>query len=217
MKKSKGTTLIEMLVYIFLFLLVFIGIHRIFNSATQYYYLSIASVDVQQSALSASYRLSRELSESALSSIKLYNTTPKGIVFMSPRDSAGTISFQTASPYEGEVYWYKYVAYYLDTDPGDSSLYAIYIKEYTPTGSPFSEATGSTTYTTSWFATGGGASLSYKIVATNIVDMNIYDEDGVSSGTPTSAPIYINITARATSSGKSNDIQTTDSIEVMNE
>lgn len=215
-KKKIGTTLVEMLVYSALFGMVFTGIYMVFNAAVKYYYITQSSVWVQQNSLTAINQLSREMLESSLSSVILYSSDPKGIVFMSPRTSSGTISYNTNSGYEGRVYWQKYIAYYLYTDPNDASKKAIFRKEKTVTQTD--TPSSSSTYTTSYFATGGGSTLSYKIVASNMTDFDVYWLNGSTKtyGTPTLNPIYISVTAQDDSIGKNNTITTISSMDVMN-
>lgn len=215
-KKNKGATLIEMLVYSSLFIVVFTGVYMVFDASVKYYYITQSNVWVQQGALNAVSQLSREVAESNLSSVVLYNSSPEGIVFMTPRSSANTISYNTTSGYEGKPYWQKYVCYYLYTDPSDSSKKAVYRKEIAVTALDAPAPSG--TYTTSYFATGGGASLSYKIAAYNITSFDIYwmNVGAKSYGTPAVNPVYIKITAQDNSAGKSNTYETTDSIDVLN-
>lgn len=224
-KKTFGATLFEMLVYMALFGMVFTGIYMVFSAAIKYYYVTQANVWIQQGSLTAINQLSREMLESSLNSVVLYSSDPKGIVFMSPRTllsstpSPNVISYNTSTGYEGKVYWQKYVAYYLYTDPNDSSKKAVFRKEITAPTAPANSPSSSGTYTTSYFATGAGTTLPYKIVAYNITDFDLYwlDSSSVKTyGTPTLNPIHISVTAQDNSKGKSNTITTESSMDVMN-
>lgn len=215
-KKDKGVTLIEALVYCVITGLVFTGIYSVFYSAQKNYYTTRAGIEVQRASLSTTNALCKELSESALGSIYLYAPTGlppsayPGIVFMSPRDENGNISINTGT---GAPYWNKYVAYYLNTDPEDSSSFAIFRKEKTVTQTDTPVV--SLTYTTTYFATGGGSVLPAKVLAHKVESFDIY-WDTASYATPTQNPVYIKISAKDSSTGKDTTFETTTSVDVLN-
>jgi|GEM_PF-2810469 len=226
-KKTLGATLFEMLIYMALFGMVFTGIYMVFNAAVKYYYVTQANVWVQQGSLSAVNELARELAESSSNSVAIYpNTTnataQQGIVFMSPRNSSGALTYNSTNVlYMGCPYWQKYVAYYIDIDPNDSSKKAIFRKEISVTQADYASRSG--TYTTTYFAAGAGSTLPYKIVAYNITDFDIYRLNGATKtydaptvSNPATNPIYISITAQDNSVGKSNTITTGISTDAMN-
>ncbi|MFH1453501.1 MAG: hypothetical protein ABIH00_05935 [Armatimonadota bacterium] len=215
-KKRKGATIVEMLVYAALFGLVFTGIYMVFNASIKYYHVTKSNIWVQQASLNAINQLSRELFESSLDSVILYSSSPKGVVFMSPRKTDNTVEYNSTSGYEGQPYWQKFICYYMYADPENPAKNMIYRKEIavTPASAPYS----SSTYTTSYFATGGGSGLSHKVIANDISDFDLYWMDGSikSYGTPSDNPVYISVTAEDESIGKENTMTTVSSVDVLN-
>ncbi|MBI2252049.1 MAG: prepilin-type N-terminal cleavage/methylation domain-containing protein [Armatimonadetes bacterium] len=212
--KNKGSSLIEVLVYIALFSIVFSSIYMIFIMALRYYYTTKSGIEVQQGAILAVYKLSKELNESSLASLKIYRTTsPKGIVFMSIRNPASGNQIQYSS---GSLIWYKYVCFYIETDPADSTKKALFRKEQTIT--PTTTPASSSTYTPAWFSSGGGAGLAYEVTAHNLdasSGFDIYWGDHL-EGVPGSNPIYLELKVNSESYGKINDISTSTLIEIKN-
>lgn len=215
---DKGTTLLELLVYAALLILVFTGIFGIFIASVKYYNSANASIKVQQSALEATYRLTRELSESSLSSVVLYNGTPKGIVFMSPRTTTGTVSHNSTSGFEGEVTWNSYVCYYLETDAEDSTKFQLVRKVKGVAASD--EPTASALYTAAYFSSGSGASIKGQVLAHRIETLSFYWLSGATpsyAGTPTANPVYVSLTTKqANASNNEESVQTLDTIWVGN-
>lgn len=220
----KGATLIETLIYCVVMGLVFTGIYSIFSSALSSYYTTSASIEVQRAALSATNMICKELSESNLSSVYIYSSTSAthpGIVFMSPRNSSEGITIDTST---GKPYWQGYVAYYVDTDPTDSSLYAIFRKEQPLSSQTATPSSPNPTYNTDYFA--AASSLKSRVVAykvdSDLTKTRFYWKTvaGVESyGTPSIGPIYIQISTKDTSTrGIDNPttFETTTSVDVLN-
>ncbi|MGV8121913.1 MAG: type II secretion system protein J [Candidatus Xenobiia bacterium LiM19] len=121
----RGTTLIEGMVYCAIFGIIMTCIYWVLVASMRYYNIANYSVDLQQNGLSVMTALSHDLSESKSSTFtNLIASTPKGVIFASPRNSSGTYSYH---PDTRLLMWTKWVCYYIDTTNGVNYLYR---KEY---------------------------------------------------------------------------------------
>ncbi|MHC9543986.1 MAG: type II secretion system protein J [Vulcanimicrobiota bacterium] len=121
----RGTTLIEGIVYCAIFGIIMTCIYWVLVASMRYYNIANYSVDLQQNGLSVMTALSHDLSESKSSTFtNLIDSTPKGIIFASPRNSSGSYSYH---PDSRLLMWTKWICYYIDTTNGVSYLYR---KEY---------------------------------------------------------------------------------------
>lgn len=138
-RRARGITLAELLVAALLLAVIL---------AISYLYLAFGldnsqwtrtTVEVQQSANLAAYRLSRELMETDPFCVEFSSPGTAGVIFPSARDAAGKFHCQ---PQTGRPVWQKLVAYYLAPDPEypDPRVDALYRVEVFPPGLPSSQA-----------------------------------------------------------------------------
>jgi len=194
-------------------MMVFAGIFGAFVASVRYYYAANASISVQQAALEATYRMGKEMQESNISSVVLYDSPIVGVVFPSPRTSTGALTFNGAAGFEGELTWNSYICYYLATDEEDPTKLELVRKVVGVAA--MSEPAASGLYTPSYFATGAGASIRKQVLAHRISSLDIYWMSGAtkSYGTPTDNPVYINvITSQTNANGKEESVTTMDTV-----
>lgn len=132
-KKTKvGTTLVEVLVYMALMGIVFAGIYGVFIASLRYYRTAEATARLQQNALIALSSITSDMSETKSSSISVNPSSPQGISFASPKKIPdGTYNIDTST---GEIYFQKWICYYLDENTGDLIRKEVEINN--PTTSP---------------------------------------------------------------------------------
>lgn len=204
-KNSFGTSLVEMIVYSALLLTVFTGVFGVFNAVTKYYYAVNTGIDVQQTTVGTTYRLSKDLSEANINSIAIYkqddtgngadpyyprnypsagNLGRRGIVFMSPRlvtnESKGITGDVSVNTSTGKVYWNSYICYYLTTDTQDTSKFQLVRK--VKRINPAVDTVAYCEYSPDWFATNTTIG-SGQIVARGLNDMDIYWWKPTATGT----------------------------------
>jgi hypothetical protein len=117
MGRSRGTTLIELSVASGLLGLVVLYTYYVMSAGSRYVQVSQATLEVQETSLTALARLSDELDESDGA---CYFTDPdnNGIIFASPRDADSHIVFSDS----GQMQWTKLICYYLDSIDGQPAL-----------------------------------------------------------------------------------------------
>lgn len=109
-KRARGTSLFELLIASALVGLIMTVIYSILIYGIQYYQTQSTTVEIQQNALVAMSALTNELVESNGGSLRTDQTDPiRGIVFGSPRNSAGQVNYNNT-----KLRWSKFVCYYLD-------------------------------------------------------------------------------------------------------
>lgn len=139
-QRRRGATLIELIVVMFLMSLMMISVGALMREGQNFYFGSIESLDLQKDALVAISRVSNELGDTNISSVRVYpdpqaadrpaavppdtvfNST--GIVFASPRDATGNFQFDSA----GRIVWQTFVCYYVQTINGSPAL----VRKVTP-------------------------------------------------------------------------------------
>lgn len=127
-RAKKGITLVELAVSMTLLLLVMSLTSLAMKSGTEEYLSLRSSIDLQQNALSLLTRVSREGTETNMSTVwpppvagsplTVPAGDPKGVVFASPRDNDGNLVLEPASL---QPEWQKRIAYW--HDPGADKLY----------------------------------------------------------------------------------------------
>jgi len=114
---ERGTTLVEIMVYISIMGVVFTIVYTILTYSMRYFDYGINLADLQQQALKAQMMLNREISESTMASV-IYNndsTSGYGIIFLSPRDKQG--NFKTYQSIDGgKPIWQKFIGYYVSSE-----------------------------------------------------------------------------------------------------
>lgn len=147
MRRSRGTTLVEMLVYCVLLGVLLTGVYAVLLAGVRNYAIGANATELEQAALKAATRLSRELAEGDAASFRV-DSSPVGIVFASPRDSTdpkGRFAYNSAN----RMLWQSYVCYYLGTANGAPAL----IRKVTPISPTVSSPpTIPSTLTSAWFA-----------------------------------------------------------------
>ena len=220
---KKGLTLIEVLIYSMLMIFILTGIYSVFTASMQNYHLISSTIDVQKASLNTVHRLAKELSESKLSYIKLYGTDPKGIVFLSPRNNNGVFQYYMNASDSNDSnnqkpMWQKYVVYYVDTDPEDSSSKAIIRKTEmltTPSVSPTFNP-----QSISYYQSLSGTSIPKNVLAHKVYSATFYwlNSGTVTYSIPTESPIYVTISALDIRNGvsKQNTFSATTALIVKN-
>jgi type II secretory pathway component PulJ len=115
MKRSKGTTLIELLIYCVLLLLILGAVYASYSIARDYYAAAQLETEAQQAAMDASLAVSRELAHAAEGSITL-SDSPPAILFLSARTDPGPFQHD---PTTGALLWQRWVCIYLDTNTNE--------------------------------------------------------------------------------------------------
>ncbi|MDQ7822337.1 MAG: hypothetical protein RDV48_06040 [Candidatus Eremiobacteraeota bacterium] len=119
-KKSTGTTLVELMVYMTLFSCVLSCVYWVLITSMRYYNVADASVDLQSQAMRGMATLTQDLSETTSMSVyDLDASTPKGIIFASPRNSQKKYTYNAYN----ELLWKRWVCYYIGSNKGVSYLY----------------------------------------------------------------------------------------------
>ncbi|GEM_PF-1302571 len=114
---ARGTTLVELMVYISIMGIIFSIVYTILTYSMRYFDYGINLADLQQQALKAQMKLSQEISESTMSSVIYNNDSVNGygIIFLSPRDNRG--NFKTYQNLDaGKPIWQKFIGYYVSSD-----------------------------------------------------------------------------------------------------
>lgn len=151
-RKKKATTLIEALVYLGLVGFLFTCIYGVLISSMKYYKLAENSTELQNNAMIAVVKMVNELSETRYSTISS-GGSPAGIIFLSPRNSSNAFEYDSS----GQLYWQKWVCYYIGTDQnGISTLIRKERYLAAKTATP-----PSNTYTTASFSSDGTLTPDY--------------------------------------------------------
>ncbi len=135
---SKGATLIELIIYMFLLSIILSLVFRIVVLNKKQSSKPMASFNVQQEFIFAQDALRQDLKETKLSTVKIYpnpdhpNATV-GISLISPR-TIDTNEIKT-TPY-GTPYWQKIIYYYLEKDPKREDVAYLVRKEGVISGLP---------------------------------------------------------------------------------
>lgn len=143
--RRRGATLLELMIVMALMGILIGSLGFIMQACHTYYFGSIESLDLQQKSLVGMSHLSRELSETSILAVHRYDdplpTDPdppgppappgapprrvnSGLVFASPRDTAGNYVADVA----GRVQWQTFVCIYLQQINGRSTL----VRKVTP-------------------------------------------------------------------------------------
>lgn len=221
MTRRRGSTLIETLVYCALFTLVGSGVATTYTIGNRYYMTSRSIVTAQQDAAALPRKLAQELMESHLTGITFYpnsisTSSARGVVFISPHNPANgdAFSFNQTS---GNTRWYKYVCYYLGTDPSKSTSLAVIRKEYVPAGLNPDASPVQCSYDTTWFST--NTALRADVVAHDVTSggFSVYSGSVASPNYDTvTNPICIAVQTTVTYQSANNSVQANLSVSVRN-
>jgi len=162
LKRSGGTSLIEVMIYALLLGIAMTGIYGVLISTMKYYQTVDNRTQLQQNAISAYSNITGDMMGTANSSI-ITGNSPVGIIFVSSRKSDGNHEIDSG----GTVKWQKWVCYYLKQNQfGTFDLF----KKEVPIQNP-SATIGSCPYSSvSQFA---AASLNAHLVAYGVWSMTI--------------------------------------------
>ena len=108
MRRSRGVSLIELLISAFLMGLCLTSVHMLVQAGNRYLRVSQARHEIQSQALLSLAWLQRELAESDPDSYRTLATPYQGIVFASPRDNSGQVQYDL-----GRMLWPKFLCYYV--------------------------------------------------------------------------------------------------------
>lgn len=219
--RSRGTTLVEIMIYMSLVTMVFMAIYGVFMAGRRYFEIARASIEVQQAANTIGYRLTRDLMETDAATVRFFpnsasSSAPAGVVFLSARKPVTGAPDDNTFVYDqtyGVPMWQKYLGYYLDTDPSypnDTQMRALYLAEIVPSGFPKTraEAPSVNGLTTASFKSSGRNKriVAHGIMApTNARPHGGFDVYAVVNGaktyTASQNPIYIDLELLNTSAG----------------
>jgi hypothetical protein len=111
MRKWRGVTFVELLIYCVLLLLIIAAVYASFSIARDYYAAAQIETEAQQAAIDASLGVSQELAHAARNSIVL-SESPAGVVFLSAKTDQGPFLHDQTT---GALLWQRWVCIYLDT------------------------------------------------------------------------------------------------------
>ena len=113
MRRRSGVSLIELAVVSGLLIIIVSMVYQVVQAGVGFYLDSSSAMEIRQDALVGLNRLSVELRQSSIASVRAYMSPPagdpKGLVFASPRDENGVMS----STQDGKVTWRRFVCYYV--------------------------------------------------------------------------------------------------------
>lgn len=123
--KRLGTTLIETIVMLGILSVIIVGSYQIFHEGIRYFRTIEAASDAQMDALKVLGQITTDLSTTRRDLIKVYSGPggPVGIVFVSPLTDSGATRFHKT---RGDIYWQKWVCFYLDLDPSGGTNGKVY-------------------------------------------------------------------------------------------
>jgi hypothetical protein len=111
-RRSNGTTLIELIIASGLIFLILFSATNLLIACFRHYREVDTAAQVHQLAVTSMTRMERALRDGSKSSFQVF-TSPPGIVFGSPRQSDGSLSFD---PDSLQPLWPKLVCFYLEPD-----------------------------------------------------------------------------------------------------
>ena len=203
MKRSKGFTLLEMVVYTLIFGLSLTGVYTVLIGTVQNYNAATANIEVQQGAQSALNRIAQELKEASSSSGSIAIQSGVGVAFLSARNSNNQIQYDSSS---GLLRWQKRICYYLDTDPGLTTEYALFRKEETFTATTIPPTIASSYVTTMK----NNTALRKILIARHFTTVTNFS-------VTSSVNLYtISITNSTNTTGKSNSISLISKVNIVN-
>jgi len=129
--KSRGLTILEVILATTIFSLLSSLIFYIFAVSSQSWLKTRQTVEVKESAQVVLTRIEKELRSSAYSSLEIIeypDPNNNSISFLSGQDSTGKTEFDEDS---GKVEWKKYIIFYLEDDPKvvKAGYYQLFSKE----------------------------------------------------------------------------------------
>lgn len=144
--RSWASTLTEVMIYCLLLILMLIVAFTFYRLGSRYLAKTRTQVEIQQSASLAVEALTRDLSEAYDGGVVSY-LGRQGVGMLSARDAQGKFVYEGAT---GFPIWQRYVGFYLNTDPEDPQVMALYRSEITnrgglPTSSPVTPAAAGVT------------------------------------------------------------------------
>lgn len=163
LKKNRGMSIPELMIYSVLIGLVLTGIYGILTSSMKYYRITEVRSELQQNAILAISGILGDMMGTPRSTIMMSTSSPSGVFFVSSRKDDGNHEFDSA----GLLIWQKWVCYYLESNStGTFNLVRKEVPMSTPSSTP-----GLPPYTSvSLFAS---ANLEKHIVAKDIQSMAI--------------------------------------------
>jgi hypothetical protein len=111
LKRKKGATLAEIMIYIVVLGLVLSGIYGILISTLKYYRTAQTQTDLQRNLVECLSSFTNDIAISRISSVTASTTGNIGVMFPSPKD----INEQYSLTSSGNLKWQKWVCYYLQS------------------------------------------------------------------------------------------------------
>ena len=132
-RKNRGMTIPELMIYSVLIGLVLTGIYGILTSSMKYYRITEVRSDLQQNAILAVSGILGDMMGTPRSTITMSTSTPQGVFFVSSRKSDGNHEFDSS----GLLIWQKWVCYYLESNSsGSFNLVKKEVALTTPSSTP---------------------------------------------------------------------------------
>jgi len=193
-RTNKGHSLAELVVASGLLFAMVAGVALVFQASIHYYRRSSAQVEIEQRALTSLRHLSRELSEAAATSLVVGN---EGVVFASPRDSAGKIRNDS----DGRPLWHAMVCYQRSPSAGTDCLLRQESVLPTPVTEPPNPLDFSPVRDVEWFRTSSG--LAGRVIARDVDAFEVVRET-LNSGLTRSEVLLVELTAGSRDHGERN-------------
>lgn len=123
-RRRAGSTLIELMVYMFLLGLLLYAVYGIFVASLRYFQTAQATVDLQESAQKVIIRMILDIADTDYSTVVITGgsaSSGTGIIFASPR-SGVDLYIQDTNASDGQLvgllYWQKWICIYFDSTSG---------------------------------------------------------------------------------------------------
>lgn len=198
--RTWASTLTEVMIYCLLLILMLVLAFTFYQLGSRYLAKTRTQVEIQQSASLAVEALIRDLSEAYDGGVVSY-AGRLGVGMLSARDAQGKFIYEGATGYP---IWQRYVGFYLNPDPEDPQVMALYRSEITnkgglPTSSPVTP--GAAGITVDLFRTQG---LRRKLVAHGLVGVDVYSLNAAQQKIYPSVltnPVWVELELRNLSTG----------------
>lgn len=154
----------ELLVSIMLVGLVMVGINAMLRAGIRYYRFTSFTLEAQQNVLVGLNKMATEIQEGSELSLRVDRDAPGGVIFGSPRNASGGITYQGT-----QIEWGKLVCYYVETIDGVPCLVRK-AKLITPTLGPPVIPSEETT-----LAFQSDTSLTRTVVARHVLALDVTD------------------------------------------
>ncbi len=199
MRARRGTTLVELLVYIVLMSMMLTAVYAVFVASMRYFRVAQAATELQNDAQQCTLHMVADLADSTSSTV-VTGTGPIGIVFLSPRNNIGNFVYDSS----GNLYWQKWVGYYFD-----STNQQLIRKEVTLTTAVTTVPTNP--YTTATFAALTGSNVRTRTIATDMTALSVGGTTSVTISATFERSVFSNAAGT-----NDNRVQITDQVKLRN-